>query len=340
MYPELFRLPIVHWPIYGYGVMLVIGFLLALELAKFLARRAGLDPELFVNAGLIALVAGIVGARLSHVIENWPTYSDASRSFAANFFDAVNIRSGGLTFYGGLLLAFPACVAYGLIKKVPIRVGMDIMAPCIMVGLGIGRIGCFLNGCCYGAECKANFPLAVTYPYHSNAYIDQYVRHEKRPAPELVVTDVTGDRRLLTPEELKSGLIRRPIATDDGSIAMDVRIPDDARAKAANDRSLAVHPAQLYSTFTALLIAAILVCYFSLNPGPGRVMALMLMLEGTTRFLLEMLRAEPPVVTIVGHGWSLSMVLGVLLLLAGIVLWFAFARGERRPAAALIPATA
>src|SRR6185436_2608572 len=96
-------------------------------------------------------------------------------------------------------------------------------------------------------------------------------------------------------------------------------------AAAASTRSLPLHPAQLYSTFTALLIAAILVCYFSLRPPPGRVMALMLMLEGTTRFLLEMLRAEPPVVTVFGHGWSLSMVLGALLLLAGAILWFAFA---------------
>src|SRR5437016_4546384 len=174
MYPELFRIPVVNIPIYGYGVMLVIGFLLALELAKYLARRAGLDPELFVNAGLIALVAGIVGARLSHVLENWPTYTDASRSFWANFWDAVIIRSGGLTFYGGLILAFPACIAYGLWKKVPIRLGMDVVAPCIMVGLGIGRVGCFLNGCCYGAPCRADFPLAVTYPYDRGPYVDQY----------------------------------------------------------------------------------------------------------------------------------------------------------------------
>jgi phosphatidylglycerol---prolipoprotein diacylglyceryl transferase len=329
MYPELFRLPIVHWPIYGYGVMLVLGFLLALELAKFLARRAGLDPELFVNAGLIALVAGIVGARLSHVIENWPTYSDSTRSFAANFFDAVNIRSGGLTFYGGLILAFPACVAYGLIKKVPIRVGMDIMAPCIMVGLGIGRVGCFLNGCCYGAECTANFPLAVTYPYHSNAYVEQYYHGE--------LSEQQAPSELTIPDPARP----RPLLIDPPAVHADAEL--SAIAKTA--RSLPVHPAQLYSTFTALLIAAILVCYFSLNPTPGRVMALMLMLEGTTRFLLEMLRAEPPVVTILGHGWSLSMVLGVLLLLAGIVLWFAFAKGERRPAAGapaapLVPAAA
>src|SRR5690349_11188315 len=124
MQPELFRIPGLNLPIYSYGLMLVIGFLLCLELAKFLAKRVNLDPETFVNAGLIALVAGVVGARLSHVIENWPQYTDASRSAWANFVDAVNIRSGGLTFYGGFLLAFPACVLYGIYKRVPVKLGM------------------------------------------------------------------------------------------------------------------------------------------------------------------------------------------------------------------------
>jgi phosphatidylglycerol:prolipoprotein diacylglycerol transferase len=220
------------------------------------------------------------------VIENWPTYTDPARSFAANFVDAINIRSGGLTFYGGLFLAFPACIAYAIYKKVPIRLGMDIIAPCVMVGLAIGRIGCFLNGCCYGAECDANFPLAVHYPPHSNAYVDQLARGE---------------------------------------------------ITAAATSSLPVHPAQLYSTFTALLIAAILVCYFSLRPPWGRVMALMLMLEGTTRFLLEILRAEPPVTYFLGHGWSLSMLLGVLLAAAGAIMWFAFSqRPQDFPASELV----
>lgn len=282
MYQELFRIPGLDIPIHAYGVMLVIGFLLALELAKFLARRAGLDPEIFVNAALIALVSGVVGARLSHVLENLPQYTDPARSAWANFIDAINIRSGGLTFYGGLILGFPITVAYGIWKKVPIRLGMDIFAPAIVVGLAFGRIGCFLNGCCYGAECDAGFPLGVRYPHNSTPYLDQ----------------------------LHTGAIT-PLAA----------------------HSLPVHPAQLYSTFTALLIAAICVCYFSLKPPAGRVMALMLMLEGTTRFLLEMLRSEPPVL-IGGLGWSLSMYIGLLLALAGGVMWFTFS-DARRPGESL-----
>ena len=132
--------------------MLVIAFFAAMELAKFLARRSGLDPEIFANAALIALVAGVIGARLSHVLENIGDYTRSDLSFGQNFWNAINLRSGGLTYYGGFILAFAAVLAYGFYKRVPIRLGMDVIAPCLMIGLGFGRIGCYLNGCCYGAD--------------------------------------------------------------------------------------------------------------------------------------------------------------------------------------------
>ena len=66
MLQELFRIPVIDMPVYGYGVMLVVGFFCAVSLAMFLARRSGLDGETFLNAALIALVTGIAGARLSH----------------------------------------------------------------------------------------------------------------------------------------------------------------------------------------------------------------------------------------------------------------------------------
>src|SRR5688500_13853830 len=201
MRPELFHIPGIDFAVNSYGVVLIVGFLLALECGKFLARRTGQDPEVFVNAGIIALVSGVIGARLSHVIENWPQYSDPARTFAANLWDAVNLRAGGLTFYGGFLLAFPVTVAYGLLMKVPIRRGMDVVAPCVMIGLGIGRIGCFLNGCCYGAVCDAKFALAITYPYGTTPYIEQYYERKLDAPPELKV-NLGARERLITRQEL------------------------------------------------------------------------------------------------------------------------------------------
>jgi phosphatidylglycerol:prolipoprotein diacylglycerol transferase len=300
MLQELFRIPFLDMPVYGYGLMMVVGFLLAIELAKFLARRSGFDPEIFVNCGLIALVAGVVGARLSHVLENWSDFT--SGTLWENLKHMANIRSGGLTFYGGFLLATPICILYGKLKRVPLRVGMDIIAPCLMMGLAFGRVGCFLNGCCYGAEC--NVPWAVTFPYHSNAYIDQWVAGQINAPEDLVEIHEGGRRSLRDP----SAAARSP----------------ELREEMKVSRSLPVHPAQLYSTFNALLICAALVAFYTIPHVPGRVFALMCILKGITRFLLEMLRVEPPVVHVGGWGLSISMVISIGLIVGGIVLWYAF----------------
>src|SRR5687768_6069949 len=174
MLQELFRVPGLNIPVYGYGFMLVIGFYCSMQVGRALARRSGIDPDVVVNIALLALIFGIGGARLSHILENLDEYTRSDRSAWGNFVAAVNIRSGGLTFYGGLILAAVACIVYGVRKRIPLRLGMDVIAPCVMIGLGFGRIGCFLNGCCYGAQCDA--PWAVHFPYHSSAYVDQYDR--------------------------------------------------------------------------------------------------------------------------------------------------------------------
>lgn len=303
MLQVLFRIPWLNIPIYGYGLMLVIGFLAATELAKFLARRSRINPEIFVNTGLIALISGVAGARLSHVLENWADYSRTDLTFWQNLYNAVNIRNGGLTFYGGLILGFVCTLAYAIRKRVPVRVGMDIVAPTIMVGLAFGRIGCFLNGCCYGAECEA--PWAVSFPYYSNAYQEEVDRGEIQAPAALQVPTARGGTRLMTPDEAKrNGL------TD---VAKD-------------EHSKHLHPAQLYSSLDAFLVAATLVAYFTLPHAPGRVFALMLLMMGPVRFLTEMVRAEPPVMWVGSYGLSFSMVLSVFFVVSGVALWVAFGK--------------
>ena len=312
MLQEIFRIPGLDLPIYGYGFMLVVGFLAAMYLAKYLADRHGLDGELFINAALLALFTGILGARLSHVLENLPDYTDPEKSAWQNFVSMVNLRQGGLTFYGGFLLAVPTLIFYAIRKKVPLRLGMDIAAPCIMVGLALGRVGCFLNGCCFGATCE--LPWAVTYPYQSLPYDDHYHHGLIDPAPALTVSTPTG-QRLATMRE----------------VSQDPTL----RALARAERSAPVHPTQLYSTLNAFLIAAICYAYLSLPHSPGRVFAVMLILKGITRFLLEMIRTEPPVKPEWFGPMSISMVISIGLVLSGIILWFLF---SRPPAPARQPA--
>ncbi len=334
MYQELlrFHIPFLNGthPIYGYGVMLVLGFLLSTQLAKYLARRhlpktvKGDPGDLFVNAALIGLVAGILGARLSHVLENIHDFTRSDRSAWDNFFSMIDLSSGGLTYYGGFLLAFPILVWYALRKKIPLRLGMDIIAPSLMVALGFGRIGCFLNGCCYGATCDANAWYAVQFPYGSPP-----VQEELRDIPVKLSPDV---KEKILPPDARRELVRDGEFVD----AYTARHDADLKKFVAEVKSLPLHPAQLYSAFNAFLLAGLLTAYFTIPHATGRVFALMMIFEGATRFLLEMLRAEPAVTWLRWapypfKDYSLSMILGLLLVAMGITLWFAFGPREAQP---------
>jgi phosphatidylglycerol---prolipoprotein diacylglyceryl transferase len=307
MMPILFRIPGTDIPIYAYGLMMVIGFFLGMRLMMSLAKRYGINPDHFANAALIALLTGVIGARLSHVLENLGEYTDPSRSVAANLWDALNIRSGGLTYYGGFLLAFPALVIYAIVKKIPLRLGMDIVAPALMIGLAFGRLGCLLNGCCYGATC--DLPWAMTYPFGSIPYVDQYRAGQLTPSPELIDLDTNPDRpRLRSAAEVE----RTP------------RLATIAR----HEHSLPLHPAQAYSAITAFLIAGLCLAYMTMPHAAGQVFALMLIVEGATRFLLELLRAEPAVGSIGSFALSFSMYIGPALTVLGLILWLSFRKRD------------
>jgi phosphatidylglycerol:prolipoprotein diacylglycerol transferase len=316
--PLPFKLPLVgsEIVIHGFGLMLVIGFLCAMGLARFMARRSRIDPELFSNAALIGLFSGVIGARMSHVLENYGYFMAHPR-------EIFDIASGGLTYYGGFLLAFPILVLYARAKKVPIRIGMDIVAPCLMIGLAFGRIGCFLNGCCYGAECQ--LPWAVHFPYGSYAYQDQYDRDELSNIPDPLTVDTGHGEALLTREQIARGytLAYNPADPDSPT---HVPLPANVKQLAALQYSRPVHPAQLYSAFTAFLLAGLLYCYYTMPHTPGHVFALMMILEGVARYCLELVRAEPPVDRAHFGSMSLSMILGIAIALAGVAMWLAFSQ--------------
>lgn len=339
MKQELFRIPFIDHPVYGYGLMLVIGFLLGAQLAKYLARRWGLNGDHFVNACLLGLLAGVAGARLSHILESLADprnteFARNGRSAWQNFLAMLNVSSGGLTFYGGFLLATPVLIFYAIRKRIPVLRGMDIIAPSLMIGLAFGRIGCYLNGCCYGEEC--DLAWGASFPYGSNAFVEQYDHGELE-----VVDD--ADPRLARGV---NGLV--PLSLTDPSFSIPRQQPDPGHAAvtpaaslprllskeevhkrgldalADKSRAKPVQPTELYSAFNAFLIAAVTFAYFSLRPAAGRVFALMLILKGLSRYTLEMIRVEPPVL----GNLSFSMVLSIGLLAAGALMFYACGRAR------------
>lgn len=315
MFPELFRVPFIGYPVHSYGLMLVLGLIGAIELMKFLARRSQLNPEHFANAAVLALVSGLIGARIAYVIQFHEEFTGGT--FAENAWNAINLTSGGLVYYGGFLLAFPTLVFYAIWKKIPLLRGMDIVAPCLMIGLAFGRVGCFLNGCCYGQACDLPSPIAVSFPYDSPAYQDDYHAGRVQPSPALYHYDAArNSNRLMTREQIK--------AQHDTA----------AQQAAAAERSRPVLNTQLISTLTASLIALATFAFFTLGKTPGRGFALMMILEGLSRSLIEGLRVEP---TVLGP-LTLSQCIGLGVALGGVALWIA-AGLKRSAVEETIPAT-
>ena len=130
--------------IYSYGVVVAVGFITAAWLAARQAASEGLSPEGILDIALVCIISGIIGARLLHVLLNLPYYMHSPA-------EILMLNRGGLAFQGGFFAAIAAGVLYAKRAGLSFLRAADIMAPYIALGQAIGRIGCFLNGCCYGA---------------------------------------------------------------------------------------------------------------------------------------------------------------------------------------------
>ena len=157
MIPTLFH--IGPFRVHAYGVMLVISFVLGTWWATKAAARRGLDPErIFSLAGWI-LVSSIAGSRLHFVLAHPGSFGSP--------LDIFRIWEGGLTLYGGLMAAIIVSLLYLRRHRVSFLSVADATAPALALGEGTTRIGCFLNGCCFGRPCSG--ALCVHYPADSYA---------------------------------------------------------------------------------------------------------------------------------------------------------------------------
>ncbi|MDD4940536.1 MAG: prolipoprotein diacylglyceryl transferase [Candidatus Omnitrophica bacterium] len=130
--------------VYSYGFMLALAFIIGTILAQARARRQNISPDAIMDLVFAILVSSILGARVLYVAVNW-------RFYQAHPFDIVKVWEGGLVFYGGFILALFVAVWFMRARKLSFGTIADIMAPSVALGIALGRIGCFLNGCCYGA---------------------------------------------------------------------------------------------------------------------------------------------------------------------------------------------
>ena len=152
MYPEVLGLPFLH----TYGVLVAAALLAALWLAGRLSREAGLDAGAVTDLGLYCALAAIGGAKLMMFLIDIPYYT----AHPAEILSLSTLQAGGV-FSGGLIAALAVAIWFMRKSRLPGWKTADVFAPAIALGHGIGRIGCFTAGCCWGVECDR--PWAVTF---------------------------------------------------------------------------------------------------------------------------------------------------------------------------------
>ncbi|MCD7895889.1 MAG: prolipoprotein diacylglyceryl transferase [Planctomycetaceae bacterium] len=147
-------------PIFGYGLFIMVGFLAALFIARVRAKAAGVSKEAVIDLGLISIFTGIIGARLAFLLLDY-TPSDGQYG---NWREWLAVWEGGLTFQGGLFLALLADWIYLRYRKISVGKMFDIYAPGLAIGVGFGRLGCLLNGCCWGKPAPAGSVFSMRFP--------------------------------------------------------------------------------------------------------------------------------------------------------------------------------
>jgi phosphatidylglycerol:prolipoprotein diacylglycerol transferase len=143
MLPEICRIgPLT---IYSYGLMLVLAFFTASYLARRQAKKTGLDPDKIFNLCFYVFISGIIGSRLFYVVNNLGFY-------LKHPLEIIMLQHGGMAIFGGIIFGLIFAWLFVRKNKMDMLATLDLLVPFIALGQAIGRIGCFLNGCCYGRE--------------------------------------------------------------------------------------------------------------------------------------------------------------------------------------------
>ncbi len=355
MQQVLFRIPPESGlPVYGFGVMLLIAISTAAWLAGRRAEREGVaKSESLYDFFVWVVLGGLIGARLFYVI--W--FRD---QFANPFLGFFKIWDGGIVFYGsaigGLIAGLIARRRFLSRFNISAFTLADVVAPSIAVGLCLGRIGCFLNGCCWGQvacpDCPAaHFPLLTTparemvrdYQTSAGFAMDPRARDDRtvgaaepdsaaaaaglEPGDVIVAVDgkPVGDYA-----DLVAALTSdRPRGKKD--VALTVRRSgQEVVLPAYVPRTIGLVPTQIYESVSMFLIFLVLLAVYPLRRYDGQVMVVLMLCYAVHRFFNESLRQDTPPV----YGLTVSQWISVGIFAAGLGLHLWRRRYRRGPSAA------
>ncbi|MDY0359819.1 MAG: prolipoprotein diacylglyceryl transferase [Desulforegulaceae bacterium] len=152
MHPVFFEYK--SFVIHTYGVMAAIGFLAAIIVSGFLAKKENIKKDDISDLAVYVILSAVIGARLFYFFVE-------PKFFLENPLEIFKIWKGGLVFYGGFIFGLAGAVFFIKKRNLPLGKTADIIAPALALGHGIGRIGCFFAGCCYGKP--TSLPIGIVF---------------------------------------------------------------------------------------------------------------------------------------------------------------------------------
>ncbi|MDA1179858.1 MAG: prolipoprotein diacylglyceryl transferase [Planctomycetota bacterium] len=337
-------------PIRGYGVFLLLGITSGMVLAIYRGSLRGLSAEVMQRLAMWMFVPGVVGARLFYVIQYRAEFQ--RDTFGETLYACLRLTEGGLVVFGALLGAAAGFVWFCYRNRIsPLPLG-DVIAPSLLVGLAFGRLGCLMNGCCYGGMC--DYPWAITFPSQANSTHDPSPVYARQfhsgvfdglslatQGSQVVVAQVTADGlaaraglqvgdivvrvngRAVSSSELAHDLlsmpgepVRRIVELVDGrTLNWTLELPS---------RSRPVHPTQIYSAINALVLLLFVLTLEPIVQRDGVLIATTLTLKPITRSLLEVIRVDEG--GLGSFGLTISQTVGLAILLFALGLWYVIVR--------------
>jgi phosphatidylglycerol:prolipoprotein diacylglycerol transferase len=341
----------------GYGVMVLLGLLAGVAMTAYRARREGLRLEPVLTAIFVAVVCGIVGARSFYVIQKFDEFSGQPPLVAIG--EMLNMTEGGLVVYGSLIGGAIGGWIYMKWARLPVLRLADIAAPGMVAGLAFGRIGCLLNGCCFGGVCDIP-SLAMPFPAGSPPYMRQLHTGELlgiesspvegdvaehlatgldwRLVRNVAVGSIADEHGLDEGDWFRIEMPMTPASVDrylrlaargvDTGLALFVRTSRDDFSVDFSELprwSLGTSPTQVLAAINAALLAAVLWFWFPLRRRDGQVFAMLLVLYAITRFLMEIIRQDE--YGLFGTDLTISQFVSIGMFVVGGIL---FVTGRRR----------
>lgn len=151
----------------SYGLMLALSFLFGILLARWRAKKVGLDFQRMIDLAVVVIIASILGSRAFYVLFHLNEFSDNPLDIINPFQSSGEVGIHGLSMYGGVILSILSGWWFLKRHRLPVWKVADVIAPSIALGIVLTRIGCFLNGCCFGKP--GHLPWCIVFPSDSAA---------------------------------------------------------------------------------------------------------------------------------------------------------------------------